>query len=147
KEASIEALSSAEIIELLGKAHAARDNNEIRRLSGLLTKQTENDASRTQKVKLDRLLELSQDGSIGRITAELVRLGISPYKSSSSSIKELPWHQEFEKSGEVISYDNALSLHQISEINLDIIDSQYELVDDVIFANTFFALEETGLAY
>ncbi|MGY0523059.1 hypothetical protein, partial [Pseudomonas aeruginosa] len=84
KEASIEALSSAEIIELLGKAHAARDNNEIRRLSGLLTKQTENDASRTQKVKLDRLLELSQDGSIGRITAELVRLGISPYKSSSS---------------------------------------------------------------
>ncbi|MFO6368481.1 DEAD/DEAH box helicase, partial [Pseudomonas aeruginosa] len=147
KEASIEALSSAEIIELLGKAHAARDNNEIRRLSGLLTKQTENDASRTQKVKLDRLLELSQDGSIGRITAELVRLGISPYKSSSSSIKELPWHQEFEKSGEVISYDNALSLPQISEINLDIIDSQYELVDDVIFANTFFALEETGLAY
>ncbi|MBN0888224.1 hypothetical protein JTM01_35845, partial [Pseudomonas aeruginosa] len=118
-----------------------------RRLSGLLTKQTENDASRTQKVKLDRLLELSQDGSIGRITAELVRLGISPYKSSSSSIKELPWHQEFEKSGEVISYDNALSLPQISEINLDIIDSQYELVDDVIFANTFFALEETGLAY
>ncbi|HFL2802392.1 TPA: hypothetical protein ACGWUX_006646, partial [Pseudomonas aeruginosa] len=82
-----------------------------------------------------------------RITAELVRLGISPYKSSSSSIKELPWHQEFEKSGEVISYDNALSLPQISEINLDIIDSQYELVDDVIFANTFFALEETGLAY
>ncbi|MEZ1755913.1 hypothetical protein, partial [Pseudomonas aeruginosa] len=79
---------------------------------------------RTQKVKLDRLLELSQDGSIGRITAELVRLGISPYKSSSSSIKELPWHQEFEKSGEVISYDNALSLPQISEINLDIIDSQ-----------------------
>jgi len=148
KDASIEVLTSKEIIERLIKAETAGDKDEVIRLSELLKKQTVACGPKTRKVKLDKLLEFGHDGSIGRITAELVRLGISPYKhSSSNDAKELPWYREFEKNGDLIAYDHTLSYTQTVGLNKDIVEGQYELIDDVIFANTFFALEETGLAY
>ncbi len=33
------------------------------------------------------------------------------------------------------------------DLSQDIMKSQYGLIEDVIFANSFFAIEETGLAY
>lgn len=148
KEATQEFLTPTEIITRLNKAHLAGENEEVIRLSGLLKKQAAGDAAGKGKVQLDKLLQFSQDGSLGQITAELVRLGVSPYKhSDSNSTKELPWHQEFKKAGDLITYDHTLSYAQTTELNKEIIEDQYELIDDVIFSNTFFALEETGLAY
>ena len=40
-----------------------------------------------------------------------------------------------------------LAADQRLALEREIMTNQYELVEDVIFANTFFALEETGLAY
>ncbi|MEA3234098.1 DEAD/DEAH box helicase [Pseudomonas mosselii] len=148
KEASQEVMTPAEIFERLAKSRLTGDKEEVKRLSDILIKQTGGDTSGRKMVQLDKLLQFNHDESIGRITAELVRLGISPYKNSDSNgTKERPWHQEFKKDGDLITYDHALSYTQTAELNKEIVEDQYELIDDVIFANTFFALEETGLAY
>ncbi|WP_447801912.1 DEAD/DEAH box helicase [Pseudomonas serbica] len=148
KDALQTTMTPTEIIDHLTKAQLAGEKDEVKRLSDLLIKQTGSNDEGKGKVQLDKLLQFGQDESIGQITAELVRLGISPYKhSASNSTKERPWHQEFKKTGDLITYDNTLSYAQTSELNKEIVEDQYELIDDVIFANTFFALEETGLAY
>lgn len=141
------AMTPAEIITELTKAQSAGEHEEVKRLSALLVKVAHDDTE-NGRVQLDKLLQLGKDESIGRITSELVRLGISPYKNPDPSInKDRHWHQEFTKNENIITYDHTLSYAQINELNKDIIEDQYELIDDVIFSNTFFAMEETGLAY
>jgi len=102
-----------------------------------------------RKVKLDRLLQHgAEHGMIGELVAEFVRLGIHPFDEAGlKSFEGKPWHKLFEKTGDSVTYATAVS--QASRASLDgrILEKQYELIDDVIFANTFFALEETGLAY
>ena len=57
------------------------------------------------------------------------------------------WHQAFDKSGDQVTYADWLDDTQQKQLGVRIEQELMELVDDVIFANTFFALEETGLAY
>ncbi|HYG91822.1 MAG TPA: DEAD/DEAH box helicase [Azospirillum sp.] len=102
-----------------------------------------------RKIKLDRLLQHSaDDDSIGDLVAEFVRMGIHPFDEAGRKMFErMPWPQLFEKTGDVITYAKALPQSSRAMLNGMILEKQYELIDDVIFANTFFALEETGLAY
>lgn len=101
-----------------------------------------------KRIKIDKLLE-PEDNSIGRITSELVGLGISPYKyrCSSEDNDSNAWHANFVKKDTYVKYSDKLSTQERMKIKEKILSDQYELIDDVIFANTFFALEETGLAY
>ncbi|WP_324291769.1 helicase-related protein [Cupriavidus sp. D39] len=102
-----------------------------------------------RKVKLDRLLQHNvSDGSIGDLVAEFVRIGTHPFDEAGlQTFEQRPWYQLFDKKGDAIDYTQTLSQASRAKLNGIILERQYELIDDVIFANTFFALEETGLAY
>jgi Lhr-like helicase len=53
----------------------------------------------------------------------------------------------FDEDKGVPKYSSSLTAEKRLDLKRLIMHEQYELVEDVIFANTFFALEETGLAY
>jgi hypothetical protein len=85
---------------------------------------------------------------IGALTAEFVSLGIHPFDRAGKQIYEgKRWHDLFAHNGDKPVYSYKLNDAQKAGLNQEILKGQYELIDDVIFANTFFALEETGLAY
>ena len=60
---------------------------------------------------------------------------------------DCPWWEAFVKQGNAIYFAPHLTHANRTALALEIVQGQYELVEDVIFSNTFFALEETGLAY
>lgn len=138
--------------EIKEKKTAALDNRDFSEYERLheLQKTQENIASvcKFGRVKIERLLE-SEDSSLGRISSELAALGISPYKYTPSVDEDnnRAWYANFVKDGNIVKYDDKLSSPDRMDIKQKIFKTQFELIDDVIFANTFFALEETGLAY
>lgn len=149
EEAEKSYISEDIINDKMNKAMLASDDDEYGRLYALRKHQgAVANLCKYKRIKIDRLLE-SEGDSIGRITSELVGLGISPYKyrSSSDENDSNVWHSNFIKKGKDIKYSETLSSHEKMKIKTKISGDQFELIDDVIFANTFFALEETGLAY
>ncbi|WP_439601177.1 DEAD/DEAH box helicase [Devosia sp.] len=101
------------------------------------------------KVQLERLFSYKEvSEGVGALIKEYVSLGIHPFDEvGRKPYKNRPWYEAFDKSGETVTYANWLDDNQQKELGLAIEQELMELVDDVIFANTFFALEETGLAY
>ncbi|WP_149808619.1 hypothetical protein, partial [Salmonella enterica] len=127
----------------------AGDDDELDRLYELKTRQKDiASLCKFRRVKIDSLLE-SEGDSIGKISSELAGLGISPhkYRPSADGNDKVVWYENFVKDKNIVRYHEKLSLSDRLAIKQRIIDDQSELIDDVIFANTFFALEETGLAY
>lgn len=103
----------------------------------------------SRKVQISRLFDFKDAaGGVGALIAEYVNLGIHPFDEvGRKPYKGRPWFQAFEKAGDLVSYAAWLDDNQQKELGVLIEQQLMELVDDVIFANTFFALEETGLAY
>lgn len=103
----------------------------------------------TRKVQLSRLFNYKDiSAGVGALISEYVSLGIHPFDEvGRKSYKGRQWYQAFKKDGAAISYASWLDDTQQKELGVFIERELMELVDDVIFANTFFALEETGLAY
>jgi hypothetical protein len=102
-----------------------------------------------RKIRLDSLLQFGADtDAVSRVTAEFVRLGIHPFDEVGRHwFNKRPWWEAFELDGQKVRFASHLTHEQRMELGLEILKSQYELVEDVVFSNTFFALEETGLAY
>jgi len=103
-----------------------------------------------RKVRLDRLFQYStsDDSAVSELVSEYVRLGIHPFDEvGRKRFDGRHWSAAFVKEGDTVHFDPGLTQLKISELSNEVLKAQYELVDDVIFANTFFALEETGLAY
>lgn len=103
----------------------------------------------SRKVQISRVFDYKDaTGGVGALIAEYVNLGIHPFDEvGRKPYRKQPWFQAFQKSGDLISYASWLDDTQQKELGVFIEHELMELVDDVIFANTFFALEETGLAY
>lgn len=101
------------------------------------------------KVALRDLLQDAHGGGrIGDLVSEFVKMGIHPFdQTGRATYKGKPWHALFEQSSNSVEYAGILNGADKSDLTAKILRQQYELVDDVIFANTFFALEETGLGY
>ncbi|MEW7314434.1 DEAD/DEAH box helicase [Buttiauxella gaviniae] len=149
KEAESGYISDEDIEDRKAKAKQSGDYDEYIRLHDLQKSQIGiTELCKYRRIKIDKLLE-SEGDSIGRITSELVGLGISPYKyrSNSDENDSAVWHTNFIKEGGTIGFSERLPSHERMKIKTKISYDQSELIDDVIFANTFFALEETGLAY
>lgn len=149
REAEREYIPEDSINEKMSRAMKAGDNDEYGKLYELKKCQADiAELCKYRRVKIDKLLE-SEGDAIGRITSELANLGISPYKYRSNADEDnsAVWHTNFIKEGNIIKYSERLPSPEKMRIKTKIFDDQFELIDDVIFANTFFALEETGLAY
>lgn len=149
REAESEYISEDDIEEKKIKALTDKDYTEYERLHDLKINQAGiADLCRYRRVKIDKLLEPDGD-SIGKISSELAGLGISPYKYRPNADEDGSdiWHANFIKDKNIVKYHEKLSSSDRFDLKKKIIDTQSELIDDVIFANTFFALEETGLAY
>ena len=103
----------------------------------------------TRKVRLDHLLQFSVNStSVSRITSEFVRLGIHPFDEfGRKRFNRQPWWHAFSETAGEVTFSNALTPVLRGDLSQEIMKSQYELIEDVIFANSFFAIEETGLAY
>ncbi|WP_447889515.1 DEAD/DEAH box helicase [Serratia fonticola] len=138
-----------ELNEKIAKARQAENDDEFGRLY-MLKKSQESIATlcKFRRVRIDSLLE-SEGDSIGKMSSELAGLGISPYKyrTGADGDDKSVWYDNFAKDENIVKYHGKLSISDRMEIKKKIFDNQSELIDDVIFANTFFALEETGLAY
>jgi hypothetical protein len=128
---------------------AAGNDSEIVLLADKFSKQSASGAQKnSDRVPLSKLLQCSADTEIGALTADFISLGVHPFDRLGKKIFEgKRWHHLFVQSGGKPTYSHKLNDVQKAELNLEILKGQYELIDDVIFANTFFALEETGLAY
>jgi Lhr-like helicase len=102
-----------------------------------------------RKVRLDSLLQFGSDeNAVSRVTAELVQLGVHPFdEMGHKRFNDRPWWEAFVRDGRAIRFAPQLTHADRTALALEIVQNQYELVEDVIFSNTFFALEETGLAY
>lgn len=103
----------------------------------------------TRKVQISRLFDYKDaTEGVGALIAEYVKLGIHPFDEvGRKRYGGRNWFEAFQKDGATISYAPWLDDTQQKELGVLIEKELMELVDDVIFANTFFALEETGLAY
>lgn len=103
----------------------------------------------SRKIRLDYLLQYGSRGNaLSRITAEFVGLGIHPFDEvGREDFDNKPWWDAFVRSSGVSQFSPNLPADRRLDLEKKIMVNQYELVEDVIFANTFFALEETGLAY
>lgn len=103
----------------------------------------------SNKVQLERLFNYKDTAAgVGALIAEYVNLGIHPFDEvGRKTYRRRPWYQAFERTGSTVGYAAWLDDTQQQDLGVFIRRELMELVDDVIFANTFFALEETGLAY
>ncbi|MFP1798968.1 DEAD/DEAH box helicase [Lonsdalea quercina] len=149
REAESKYVSEDSIEEKKIKALTDKNYAEYERLHNIKINQAGvSELCKYRRIKIDKLLE-SEDDSIGKISSELAGLGISPYKYRPSTDGDGSdvWHANFIKEKNIVKYHENLSSSERLELKKMIIDNQSELIDDVIFANTFFALEETGLAY
>jgi hypothetical protein len=123
----------------------AASQEEQQKLAMAFARQAAEQAVGARKVKLDRLLQCASNGyDVGDMVAEFVRMGVAP--GSSASVKQR-WYRQFDLKDDEARFATSLDEATRAELNSDILREQYKLIDDVIFANTFFALEETGLAY
>lgn len=134
------------------KELATHDIEEAMRLSARYSAQTGDKQVSVpgRKVKLERLFnyKVDDDGSVGELIAEYVRLGIHPFDELGlAPFNGDRWNEAFTMDGERVLYSTSLTDGDRRNLWSKIHEQQSELVDDVIFANTFFALEETGLAY
>lgn len=125
---------------------------EVIALSAKLHKQLEDKRVNvtTRKVQLQRIFSYKSDeqGDVGELVTEYVKLGIHPFDEVGlKPFNNRPWYKAFVERDGKVSSNPALSDIDRQVLRTRILKEQSELVDDVIFANTFFALEETGLAY
>jgi hypothetical protein len=102
-----------------------------------------------RKVALRELLQDEDGGGrVGDLVEEFVKMGIHPFDPNGrATFNGRPWHTLFEQADDSVTYSGSLVGADRARLTATILGQQYELIDDVIFANTFFALEETGLGY
>lgn len=101
-----------------------------------------------RKIQFETLLRLEgRNAGISRFVAELVRLGIHPSdETGRRRFGKRPWFECFEIEKGQVAFDKSLGSTR-DEVLSDVNQNQYSLIIDTVFANSFFALEETGLGY
>ncbi|MCW2283799.1 hypothetical protein M2323_001769 [Rhodoblastus acidophilus] len=103
-----------------------------------------------RKVRVGRLLQSgdSTTTELSIVAEEFIRLGIHPSDVRGRAYYHFqPWFKSFTETNGKIEFAPTLSLNNKLEIIQQILQGQQEFAADIIFSNTFFALEETGLAY
>ncbi|MDP1019759.1 hypothetical protein Q6284_31210, partial [Klebsiella pneumoniae] len=111
-------ISDKDIEERKAKAKQSGDYDEYVKLHDLQKSQVGiTELCKYRRVKIDKLLE-SEGDSIGRITSELVGLGISPYKyrSNSEEHDSAVWHANFIKEEESVRFSERLPSHELMKI-------------------------------
>jgi Helicase conserved C-terminal domain/DEAD/DEAH box helicase len=139
----------------VARAQELMNANRTQEAMALMTRLTAQNNDRqldvaNRKVQLERIFshKAEEESDVGVLIAEYVRLGVHPFDEVGlKPFNRRPWHEAFVERDGAILYHSALSDADRQALWLRIFNEQSELVDDVIFANTFFALEETGLAY
>jgi hypothetical protein len=93
----------------------------------------------SKKIRLDYLLQYGgRNRALSRITAEFVGLGIHPFDEvGRAKFDDKPWWDAFLRSGGVSQFSPQLPADRQLDLERRIMTNQYELVEDVIFANTF----------
>jgi hypothetical protein len=147
-----EVLDTATTMARINALMADRQQGEAMALMARLAAQNNDQqvSVANRKVQLERIFRYRADeeSEVGELIAEYVRLGVHPFDEVGlKSFNRRPWYEAFVERGGAISYNSSLSDIDRQALWVRIFREQSELVDDVIFANTFFALEETGLAY
>lgn len=106
-----------------------------------------------RKVRIDRLLQFpgaaaDPNEALSYVASEFVRLGIHPFDElGRKRFDDRPWEKSFVLTDGRAAFAPHLTAVERATLATKIHDIQSELVDDVVFSNTFFALEETGLGY
>ncbi|MYM70358.1 DEAD/DEAH box helicase [Pseudoduganella sp. FT55W] len=142
-------LSTEQFQQMSARLLQEGDLNGLVALSARYGAQQSGDRNRvSRKVALRDLLNGTNGAGVGDIVAEFVKMGIHPFdKNGRETFNDQPWHALFRESDEGVQYASSLTGADQATLTATILNQQYELTDDVIFANTFFALEETGLGY
>lgn len=147
KKAAEDWIDPAQFAQLI--MAAAGSPEEMTRLADSYSKQMASGLQKNSgKIPLGKLLQCGANTDIGALTSEFVSLGIHPFdRVGKKNYEGKHWQDLFIKNGDEFIYSPKLNDVQKADLNKRILQVQYELIDDVIFASTFFALEETGLAY
>ncbi|WP_368931029.1 DEAD/DEAH box helicase [Achromobacter xylosoxidans] len=144
-------LSEKQFNEMIGRLSQDGKTTEVTKLVQRYSAQMAGGSVQygDRKVALCELLQdMEGGGRVGDLVSEFVKIGIHPFdQNGRATFEGKPWHELFEQSNNLVEYAGTLNGAEKASLTAKILRQQYELIDDVIFANTFFALEETGLAY
>lgn len=144
-----EQLSEEQYKEMMSRLLQASDYDGMADLSKRFGGQRQGDQVRAlRKVALRDLLNGANGAGVGDIVAAFVNMGIHPFDRYGRALYgDHPWHKLFCEANGSVEYANNLTGAAQADLTAKILKQQYELNDDVIFANTFYSLEETGLGY
>ncbi|WP_145144392.1 DEAD/DEAH box helicase [Roseomonas gilardii] len=107
-------------------------------------------ASDPRRVPLASIMERNPQlggTKVGALLQRMVQLGVHPIDEAGiAPVAGLDWSSLFEpeNSGSAVKWRID---PDVARAQLEIFDDQQQLVDEVLFSKTYFALEETGLGY
>lgn len=113
-------------------------------------------AGHPPSVPLNQLFEFARESvsyDARPILSELMKLGSTPVEGADTihtRVRNRPWFEFFDKSGDQVSWKQEHLLEKVALINRareKVQEGQPPEATDLLFSKTYFALEETGLGW
>lgn len=110
----------------------------------------------SDRVALSAVLELADSSSskVGPLLQGMVEIGVHP--TDETGVKRIPgaekerdyaWPELFTAKKDGVRWNGDVDVLDVKAARLAVATSQRPLLDDVLFARNYFALEETGIGY
>lgn len=156
----IEALQQTEmplesVSELRQQREMAEDNGDEELFNELSKKirQLKNSGD-SNRLDLSQLLEVNNHSrKANKFLYSMVQLGIHPTdetgvsKIDGAESKSYKWIELLKIDQGSVYWNDSIPVNDVLEARVQVSTEQFALLDDVLFARNYFALEETGLAY
>ena len=154
QQKSREAASRPTTEQLLAESKAAIEAERFDEAAAILNrmKNVQKDLD-PRNVPLKELIEgdpQSGGPEVNALLSRFIKLGIHPTDDAGvQPIAGLEWPNLFKRDvgSDAFSWRTGSQALQVLQARIEVVKDQLELVDEILFSKTYFALEETGLGY
>lgn len=107
----------------------------------------------SDRIALETILESDEKGvkrgfKAERLLAGMIDIGVHPTDETGvKRILDYEWPDLFKVRQDVIYWNDDIDSLKITDAKKEVAEAQRSLVEDVLFARNYFALEETGIGY
>ena len=139
---------------LKNKRNEAEDKGDYDRFDELnaLIRQIQKRGN-SDRIALETILESDEKGvkrgfKAERLLAGMIDIGVHPTDETGvKRILDYEWPDLFKVRQDVIYWNDDIDSLKITDAKKEVAEAQRSLVEDVLFARNYFALEETGIGY
>ncbi|WP_374659909.1 DEAD/DEAH box helicase [Phenylobacterium sp.] len=135
----------AAVTQLGAQMSAAQHTTDPDRIPLAAVMETAPTTGAPSRVRAAPLLERLVD--LGMHPTDEVGIATIPQRNDDDNRPTYDWQSLFTRAGEAVNWLSQGDPVADVEVRLAVVNDQRPLVDDVLFAKTYFALEETGLGY